>query len=146
MSKRFGRSQKRKLKIQVESLQHSLNYMSNRLEAELSKSTKVQGEILYHVYDTTYNMPLSRSTNAPIINDVKVETLPLHQLQTEYYKDNNPYAKELYKMIVVEARLSDNTVAYRYSEELLKRMDKDSLKYYLTDHMADLLIDSLRGV
>ncbi len=145
MSKRFGRNQKRKLQGRIKDLQHSLEYTDRMLESELSKSPRVQAEAFYHVFDTTSINPLDCIEGDIPNRDVKVDKLPLHQLQTEVYKDNNPFVKELEQMLMVKSYLSDGTVAYRYSEALLKSMDKDSLKYYLTTHIADLLIDSLRS-
>lgn len=133
MSKRFGRNQKRKLKQALAETKNDNKWLSNRLDNvlfDLKNSVREEPEVFY----------VSHST------DLQHCKAPLHKLELETYLDNH-YMRECIDMeqMVIRYKLCEQVVAYRYSEKLLKQMDEDSLKYYITQHMAEMLVDTLRG-
>ena len=135
MSKRFGRNQKRKLKAEISNLQEYVQFFSHKLDKELSKPPVMADKEQFFVYE---NPPVDCSCPRYLVEDT-VTTHLLHTLEHEQYRD---YIDP--RMLVLKYHLNDNTVAFKYSEEMLLRMDKDSLKHYITGHMAAMLVDSLR--
>jgi len=139
--KRFGRNQKRKLKLELESAKITLRHANNYIDELLHKPTVNNWK---QVYIHPEALGLVRDASTPV-HQMRVMEEKLHHLELDL-EEHMPYLKDERdpKMFHIKFKLDNGQQTYAISASALRQMDVEQLKHYITAQMADMIITTLR--
>lgn len=167
MSKRFGRNQKRKLKEQIQSLQHQLQrdgLSTNHLSTELrnlkdsvrywdDRICRLLGTESAYRFETSHNQrndystpevrhckphKLTSTTNYDVPNISESLTITLRKLEVSVESSSDEYNRQVAKIALA---VGCDRVNYYLSSELLESvgLDREEIKYVTTQVVEELV-------